>query len=618
MYLKTCLYENIGPIEFLDFDFPFNENGTPKPLVLVGENGSGKSIFLSYIADALIEFSKVAFDDTVKGMRVGNSPYFRLINPNNQKMHTKFGICLLEFFDESKSFSYVEKTGSLKQSEYFGKIRNRFNGITFTEKGNVKEVSNCNSDIMDPIFKRSSICFFPSTRRESPHWLNIPSVYDYCSFNLGNEITGKLGKPIFMESNAEETKKWLLDLFLDSMIAVDFGAQIFPSEDPRAILNDKNLLTQGRQNIDTLLRHILQNPSVRLKVNYRTQRQYRLCVADKERILLPSLDNLSLGQSILFNLFATVIRYAEKWDINKCFKLNEIEGVVLIDEVDAHLHSNLQVDVLPTLIKLFPKIQFILTTHSPLFLLGMENAFSEDGFLIFEMPYGRKISTERFSEFGKSFEYYKTTKAFEDELVMKLEEDTISEVLVEGETDLLYIKTALQLLGRDDLLQKISVKWVGANNEQGSFNTGCKGLDNYRKVMEAKPELIKGKKLLLYDCDVYKSRAVIGNVEIVSIPHNSQNPTFKKGIENLLPSRNVLESVYTGGKDAFGKRFYPRGDRTNDYGAKNEYEKFDKTEFCKWICEERKDISDFQKFGCIIELLEVFVAPSSTEEPTKG
>jgi len=43
----------------------------------------------------------------------------------------------------------------------------------------------------------------------------------------------------------------------------------------------------------------------------------------------------------------------------------EAEGVVLIDEVELHLHPGWQQHILNDLIKIFPKIQFIVSTHSP-------------------------------------------------------------------------------------------------------------------------------------------------------------------------------------------------------------------------------------------------------------
>lgn len=40
-------------------------------------------------------------------------------------------------------------------------------------------------------------------------------------------------------------------------------------------------------------------------------------------------------------------------------------GIVLIDEVDMHLHPSWQQVVLPSLLEAFPSVQFIVTTHSP-------------------------------------------------------------------------------------------------------------------------------------------------------------------------------------------------------------------------------------------------------------
>ncbi len=46
----------------------------------------------------------------------------------------------------------------------------------------------------------------------------------------------------------------------------------------------------------------------------------------------------------------------------------EMEGVVLVDEIDLHLHPTWQVQLVPALKKVFPRLQFIATTHSPMVL----------------------------------------------------------------------------------------------------------------------------------------------------------------------------------------------------------------------------------------------------------
>ena len=50
----------------------------------------------------------------------------------------------------------------------------------------------------------------------------------------------------------------------------------------------------------------------------------------------------------------------------------EMEGLVLIDEIDLHLHPTWQVKLIPALKKAFPRLQFIATTHSPMVLPGLE------------------------------------------------------------------------------------------------------------------------------------------------------------------------------------------------------------------------------------------------------
>jgi energy-coupling factor transporter ATP-binding protein EcfA2 len=51
----------------------------------------------------------------------------------------------------------------------------------------------------------------------------------------------------------------------------------------------------------------------------------------------------------------------------------DIEGVVLIDEVDAHLHPTWQTRIGQWFTSIFPKIQFIVTTHSPLVCRASKN-----------------------------------------------------------------------------------------------------------------------------------------------------------------------------------------------------------------------------------------------------
>jgi energy-coupling factor transporter ATP-binding protein EcfA2 len=74
--------------------------------------------------------------------------------------------------------------------------------------------------------------------------------------------------------------------------------------------------------------------------------------------------------------------------------LGEYTGIVLIDEIDLHLHPKLQKELVIQLSDTFPNIQFIVTTHSPIPLLGApKNAV----FITVYKDEEQQICAERFS-----------------------------------------------------------------------------------------------------------------------------------------------------------------------------------------------------------------------------
>jgi hypothetical protein len=50
----------------------------------------------------------------------------------------------------------------------------------------------------------------------------------------------------------------------------------------------------------------------------------------------------------------------------------QIRGILLIDEIEQHLHPSMQAEVLPRIAEIFPKVQLIATTHSPLVALDVD------------------------------------------------------------------------------------------------------------------------------------------------------------------------------------------------------------------------------------------------------
>ena len=78
MYLNRIQLINNGPIQRLDVSLPFNGD-KPRPIVLVGENGTGKSILLSHIVNALVAAQCVAFPEAPE---VDEGKVYKLRSPS--------------------------------------------------------------------------------------------------------------------------------------------------------------------------------------------------------------------------------------------------------------------------------------------------------------------------------------------------------------------------------------------------------------------------------------------------------------------------------------------------------------------------------------------------------
>ncbi|MFP3847802.1 AAA family ATPase [Pseudomonas sp. W5-01] len=98
-------------------------------------------------------------------------------------------------------------------------------------------------------------------------------------------------------------------------------------------------------------------------------RSYALEVKLTPRIMIKreigtmSLKQLSDGEQRLFSLFVDIARQLSVSHPSDEF--GEGEAIILIDEIDVHLHPKWQRRIVPALEDLFSNCQFIATTHSP-------------------------------------------------------------------------------------------------------------------------------------------------------------------------------------------------------------------------------------------------------------
>jgi predicted ATPase len=86
-------------------------------------------------------------------------------------------------------------------------------------------------------------------------------------------------------------------------------------------------------------------------------------------------NQLAAGHASVLNILAEILlRVPESALTTVDGALATMPGVVIIDELETHLHPALQERVLPFLVKAFPTTQFIVATHSPIVICSIDNA----------------------------------------------------------------------------------------------------------------------------------------------------------------------------------------------------------------------------------------------------
>lgn len=128
-------------------------------------------------------------------------------------------------------------------------------------------------------------------------------------------------------------------------------------------------------------------------------------------------NTLSSGYAAVLDIVVDLIIRMEK-QLDRSFDFS-ISGIVLIDEIETHLHLELQKNVIKLLTTVFPNIQFIVSSHSPFILNSLDNVviydlekkvFVEHG--LADVPYSGIVegyfkADELSDELRNKFEEYK-------------------------------------------------------------------------------------------------------------------------------------------------------------------------------------------------------------------
>ncbi|HIF5695952.1 TPA: AAA family ATPase [Vibrio parahaemolyticus] len=300
-----------------------NLNG--KNLIITGENGCGKTRFLRQLHLYLQQF----FNRSIQPKEVVQQ---KLINSQQQLKRL--------------SASHQNYNAYVNQVKAFAQ--------------QLERLSNENMEISDTdaLFelvnnKHFILRFFEANRLAS----NIASNGQIESIS---NIKNTARSQNFEQDSSNQFEKYLVSYY-------NYGSHVIARENNPEKEQQINAWFEKVQND---LRDLFEDHELILQYNPEEQAFYILQHGkDPYRF-----NTLSSGYSSILSIYADLLMKVELRDV----PAEDITGFVLIDEIDAHLHVSIQRKIFSFFDKAFPKIQFIVTTHSPFVVQSVNDSIIYD------------------------------------------------------------------------------------------------------------------------------------------------------------------------------------------------------------------------------------------------
>lgn len=304
-----------------NFNIPIDEK-EKKHLIITGKNGSGKTVLLN----AIVEYLKA----------LNSNDILHIDAWKNEKESLEQQILTITKDTEDRNTSMLRSAlnTTKKVLDLYTKAELSFNNIF-----NVKTAYD-SRDFIITFYEAERIS--EMIEPTSPIKPDLHPTYD------------------IKDKKVSEFLKFLVDYKIQEALARN-----------EHLLEDANKINQWFIEFEKLLQSIFEDNSLKLIFNYKDY-SFKIQTDGKEF----KFTELSAGYSAVIDIVTDLILKMQTPDT--LVRAYEKQGIVLIDEIETHLHLGLQRIILPLLTHIFPNIQFIVTTHSPFILNSLPNAVAFD------------------------------------------------------------------------------------------------------------------------------------------------------------------------------------------------------------------------------------------------
>lgn len=321
IYISNILINKVRHLE--NIDIPMSTKGM-KHLILTGKNGSGKTSLLN--AMAIFLESITCFDELPSAM------------------------CSLEKEREKLQKVIGNSEAEYRVKEIKERIRKYEKQINLSAGGVWLELNRQLADVQSLFLEGKFVVAYYKAEREFK--TQVPKHVEKV----------QLGKYYSIDDEPRnQFIKYLLDLKVTEALAKANGKE-----------EKATRIAEWFEALQNLLKDIFEDDSVHL-VFEEDSFKFTIHMNGREPF---EFNTLSSGFSAIMEIVIDIMFRMEK-HTNKVFDYS-LPGIVLIDEIETHLHLELQKKVMKLLTTLFPNIQFIVTTHSPFILNSFENAIIFD------------------------------------------------------------------------------------------------------------------------------------------------------------------------------------------------------------------------------------------------